>query len=371
MNYEEALVPLRDVLVRLESGPKNAGDQTVSEISVAKEKVRARYVPIFSIDNVKNINAEDFRSFLLFENNQHWSSLHRQGGLITSDMSRLREALELLVDENLPLDNRLNKLRPKSGEPMVKGLGRSVITAILQVVYPDKYGVLNNTAEAGMRKVDLWPKLAGSVSFAQRYAAVNNVLLELSSQLNIDLWTLDALWWRITIPETEPKKPGQDGGGGAIEPPTPETTIPDTTFGMESHLHDFLVDNWSKLEIGKEWNLLEEDGEITGSEYNTGEVGAIDLLAKRKTGNGWLVVELKRGQTSDETAGQILRYMSWVRLNLAREKEEVEGLVICRNIDKKMQYALDGQPHIRCMTYQVSFSLNPVSELRISKGENR
>jgi len=83
-------------------------------------------------------------------------------------MPRLREALELLVDESLPLDRRLGKLRPRSGEPMVKGLGRSIIMAILQVVYRDKYGLLNNTAEAGMRQVGVWPGLTGSASGRER-----------------------------------------------------------------------------------------------------------------------------------------------------------------------------------------------------------
>lgn len=66
--------------------------------------------------------------------------------------------------------------------------------------------------------------------------------------------------------------------------------------------------------------------------------------------------------------GQILRYMSWVRHKKAGEGGEVEGLVICRSVDKKMQYALDGLPNIRCMTYQVSFSLNQISKLQVSKG---
>jgi len=76
-------------------------------------------------------------------------------------------------------------LRPKSGEPMVRGLGRSVITAILQVIYPDKYGVLNNTAEAGMRQVGVWPKLTGSASFADKYKAVNEVLVKLAIDLGL------------------------------------------------------------------------------------------------------------------------------------------------------------------------------------------
>jgi RecB family endonuclease NucS len=131
-------------------------------------------------------------------------------------------------------------------------------------------------------------------------------------------------------------------------------------FGLERYLHEFLVDNWERLDLGKEWALLEEDGDVVGSHYPTGEVGEIDLLAKHKSADRWLVIELKRDQSSDATVGQLLRYMGWVRRKLANGRGEVRGLIICSEPDTKMRYALDGQPHIQCMTYQVSFALGLV-----------
>jgi hypothetical protein len=65
---------------------------------------------------------------------------------------------------------------------------------------------------------------------------------------------------------------------------------------------------------------------------------------------------------SREEAIQLLRYMGWVR----REKAEgalVEGLIICHQVDQRLQYALDGQPNIRCMTYRVQFNLADAPEL--------
>ena len=87
------------------------------------------------------------------------------------------------------------------------------------------------------------------------------------------------------------------------------------------------------------------------------------MLAKHKSEKKWLVIELKRNQTSDSTVGQILRYMSWVRKNLAGEGESVEGLIICHQIDRKLQYAIDGLNDIKCMTYQVNFKLDPTPDL--------
>jgi hypothetical protein len=234
---------------------------------------------------------------------------------------------------------------------MVKGLGQAVITAILQIEHPEKYGVLNNTAEAGMRAVGVWPEFPRGGSFGERYEIVNRVLLDTASELGVDLWTLDMLWWRAANVSLDTE---------TELPPVPMT---EGTFGLEKYLHEFLVDNWHSLELGSEWNLLENEGEIIGSHYPTKEVGEIDLLAKHKSENRWLVVELKRDQSGDATVGQLLRYMTWVRKNLAKDGAQVEGLVVCGEADVKMRYALDGLPNIRCMTYKVNFALAAVPNL--------
>jgi hypothetical protein len=182
-----------------------------------------------------------------------------------------------------------------------------VITAILQVVYPDKYGVLNNIAEEGMKHLRLWPEIPRAATFAERYEAVNKVLTETAAELGIDLWTLDILWWRVAphVPK------GAEVASITTATVTPAANLDsnvfgdtaDSTFGLERYLHEFLVDNWQVTELGREWDLLEEDGEITGSYYDTEEVGEIDLLAKHRSENLWLVIELKRNQSSDDTVG--------------------------------------------------------------------
>jgi hypothetical protein len=282
---EHALLVLQSEVERIRSRTGDPNDRIVEQIIAAKEAVLARYAPVFSPEGIRQLDAATFRDFLLFKNNQHWSNLHRQGGWMTADMEKLREALALLLDETVHIRTRLDRLRPPHGEPMVKGLARSVITAILQVVYPDNYGVLNSTAEAGMKQLGLWPEMKTNASLAEKYEAVNEVLLETAEALRVDLWALDSLWWRLTL-RGSPKFEPHD-----IRVPAPSPTEPDIVdyeeqaFGLERHLHEFLVDNWSVTELGLKWNLLEEDGEITGSEYNTQEVGSIDLLAKHKNEN--------------------------------------------------------------------------------------
>jgi len=363
MTREQAIQALREVLGNVSLQSADPMSRVAAEIRGAKDEVLARYQPMFAPENVYKLSSEDFCSFLLFRNNRHWDSVHRQGGAMTADMPKLRQALTVLLDENVDIRSRLDQLRPASGEPMVKGLGRAVITAILQVMYPDKYGVWNNTAESGMKQLDLWPQMPRGASFGERYVVLNPVLHETARELGIDLWTLDMLWWRI-----QPHMPAGANGEAATattetEDVTEESAAPGV-FGLERYLQEFLLDNWQNLENLRRWELLEEDGETVGSYYDTGEVGQIDLLAKRRSGKEWLVIELKKDRTSDATVGQLLRYMGWVRRKLANGGD-VQGLIICRDVDRRLQYALDGVQNVRCMTYKINFALESAPKLEL------
>jgi hypothetical protein len=361
--YQKALSHLRDALCKVSHDSPNELCRIAAEIRDAKDKVREHFVPIFSPENIGKLTADEFKGFLLFKNNHHWDSLHRQGGWMTADMQLLRDALKLLADETLPLCTRLERLRPTNADPMVKGLGRAVITAILQVLYPEKYGVVNNFAEAAMREIGVWPEMPRGTGLADRYKRINDVLVRIAGDLGIDLWTLDMLWWRVSPSRIQRGSQSGEIGAPASVVTTPEFLDGEYGFGLERYLHEFLVDNWSLTVLGSDWDLLEEDGEIVGSHYNTREVGEIDLLAKHKKENRWLVVELKRHQTSDDTVGQLLRYMGWVRRNLVESDASVEGYIVCQEIDKRIQYALDGQPNVKCLTYRVSFALESVPKL--------
>lgn len=75
-----------------------------------------------------------------------------------------------------------------------------MITPVLHVVYPNLYGVFNQTLKRGMKNLGIWPRFALEDSFADRYLAVNPIQLELASRLGLDLWTFDYLWWYIAPP---------------------------------------------------------------------------------------------------------------------------------------------------------------------------
>jgi hypothetical protein len=181
--------------------------------------VIGRYGPVFAPHGVGRLDRDTFLEFLRIKNNEHWSGINRSGGQITSDMPLLRQALALLVDERTPLRERLDRLYPRGGRAMVGYLGPAILTPILQVVYPDRYGVMNGITEAGMRRVGAWPLLPTSASFAEKYESINGILLRLVAELEIDLWTLDNLWWKLTSRHAKGPATGSGIAAAAHEGP--------------------------------------------------------------------------------------------------------------------------------------------------------
>ena len=333
--YTRALEQLKTVVAKAEANSE------IQRIIQARDEVLARYQPVFDPDHIAELSEVDFRSFLYFENNQHWTGLNRQVSRLTADMDQLRHALTALLDESRPIPERFDEALGS-----VKGLGKALATAILLVNYPDHYGVWNNTSEAALKALDLWPPFDRGATMGQKYVQINRILNELARNLGVDLWTLDALTWGVI------------GGKEEIES-VEEIETQEQRFGLERHLHEFLRDNWDFTELGKEWAIYSEPGDdAAGYEYPT-DVGRIDILAKHKSRLEWLVIELKRGQSTDQTVGQVLRYMGWMERHMAAPGETVKGMIISRTVDKAMLYAVNavGDNRISVMQYEVHFRL--------------
>ena len=127
-------------------------------------------------------------------------------------------------------------------------------------------------------------------------------------------------------------------------------------FAMEQHLEEFLIENWGQTELGKTFTVFQEDGELTGQQYPT-DTGEIDILAVSKDNKRLLVIELKRGRASDKVVGQILRYMGYVRDEVAEPDQEVEGMIIALEDDKRLRRAITMVPCISFFRYEVNFKL--------------
>jgi len=93
-----------------------------------------------------------------------------------------------------------------------------------------------------------------------------------------------------------------------------------------------------------------------GQQYPT-DTGPMDVLAIKKDKSELLVVELKRGRASDVVVGQVLRYMGFVKEELAEPGQSVRGVIIALEDDIRIRRALAVTPTIEFYRYQMTFRL--------------
>ena len=325
----------------------------IKEIADSKGEVLSRFQPIFRKDRLPQLTEQEFSPLLYLENNHHWSGLHRHLPKIRANMPLLREVLEGLLDESKPIVERFNY-----AVDTVPGMGKAIVTAILQIVFPDEYGVWNNTSEGGLRALKIWPKFDQGKSNGSKYIKINDTLKELSNELEIDLWTLDSLWW-----EVKSQSELITGPGSGLSSPIVNEFYPSLGFGLERQLKEFMADNWQKLSLNQAWNIYsDKTDDDVGVEYPC-DVGSIDILARHKNGKDWLVIELKRNRTNDDTVGQILRYMGWVKAEMAKQDEKVQGMIIARDANQKLLYALNAAKDVELQLYEIEFRLRQAPKL--------
>jgi len=128
-------------------------------------------------------------------------------------------------------------------------------------------------------------------------------------------------------------------------------------FVLEKYLEDFIVSNFSTIFRGQLTLYADPQQNITGQQYST-DVGDIDILAEEPATNAFVVIELKKGRESDKVVGQILRYMGWVAENLCQQGQTVKGMIICKEPDPRLSYALKMTSNIIVKYYQIDFKLS-------------
>jgi Endonuclease NucS len=125
-------------------------------------------------------------------------------------------------------------------------------------------------------------------------------------------------------------------------------------FALESHLEEFIDKNWNRIDFGRKLTRYATDEE-NGRQFPAGQ-WSIDFLCTDTSNGNLVVVELKKGQTSDATVSQILQYITWVEENIADQGQHVEGIIVAKEIDDSLRYALKKQPHVQVLTYRVDFT---------------
>jgi hypothetical protein len=128
-------------------------------------------------------------------------------------------------------------------------------------------------------------------------------------------------------------------------------------FALETHLEDFLDKNWEAIDFGVPLIRYKTEDQ-DGRQFPAGS-WSIDFLCVDKGTGDFVVLELKRGRSSDSTIGQVLRYMGWVSENLAKPGQRVRGIIIAKDVDEALRFAAKGTVDVSILIYKVDFKLAP------------
>ena len=136
---------------------------------------------------------------------------------------------------------------------------------------------------------------------------------------------------------------------------TDEEVEEQSEFVLEKYLEEFIVSNFDRIFKGKLVLYRDTEGNIA-QQYPT-DIGTIDILAEELATNSFVVIELKKGRESDKVIGQTLRYMGWVAENLCKDGQKVRAIIVCKEADSKLLYALRMTNNIEVKGYLLDFRL--------------
>ena len=218
----------------------------------------------------------------------------------------------------------------------IKGISRTLVGKVLSIYFPKIFISIFGQQDAFLERLyeDYRPETSG----VELYLRNNYLLLDIKNKYSPNLSNYDfnnLLYKSFDIFKTDPILSGEVGYA---------ELMPQIEALEVQHYQSLIHRNFKQL-FGEELSYydLERQNEKHG-QFDTQEVGILDFLAVDKN-KDLVVVELKRNST-DQTLGQILRYMGWVNENLCKKGQEVKGIIIAESKDNRLDYALTIVPNV-------------------------
>lgn len=122
-----------------------------------------------------------------------------------------------------------------------------------------------------------------------------------------------------------------------------ETCSPALHIDYEKRLQEKVIEHWKEYDLLKDWDFCAQY-------YKLDEKNILDIFARHKFEDKWIVIELKRNKSSDHVIGQILRYMGMLKEQ--KKCQNVLGAVISHDPDDDIYYAVQGASNISLWVYE-------------------
>jgi hypothetical protein len=301
-------------------------------------------------DAIQSMSDDELRQkFLEYykggEGRQTFNQIYRDR--IVRDISQFRTMLLYLLNEKIPIEQRFQSV--VEGDYHIEGIGKGLASTLLMDFNMDKYCLWNNKTEMGLNVLG-WKVYDRSDDVGIKYVKVLTALKKLRDEIAPEIkMTFDDVDFFLHFISAE------EEGIRLVQTLTEEREITVPSPG-EEFIQKIIEKNFDEI-IGNKLGLelYEEDPESSGSQYQT-SVGKIDFLTRDKEKGDFVVIELKCGKATDNALSQVLRYMGWVKENLAKEKN-VRGLILAEGMDDKLKFAIKFVPNVKVLTYKVSLQL--------------
>ncbi|MEM3565191.1 MAG: endonuclease NucS [Candidatus Jordarchaeaceae archaeon] len=273
---------------------------------------------------------------------------------IIRDVSKFREMVTYLLDESISVEERFSNVVSSNGNYHIDGVGKALASAFLMDFKPEKYCVWNNKTEMGFSVLEWSTPYESSHDVGTKYVKVLEKLKELrdiiGKGLDLDFDQVDNFLHWIAAEEE---------GINVVKSIIGDSGLQETGMVLEALeekiVQKLLERNFENIFAPLNLKLYDGDPDQFGALFNT-PAGIIDFLAVNKNTGDFIVVELKVGKVSDCAIGQILRYMGYVKTNLAGEKN-VRGIILAEEIDDKSKYALTMTPEVEFKKYKLNIQL--------------
>lgn len=72
----------------------------------------------------------------------------------------------------------------------------------------------------------------------------------------------------------------------------------------------------------------------------------------------FVVFHIRLNKANEGTIGQTLKYMGWVKNELAKEKK-VLGIIVAKEFDKNLKYAVTQVENVNLFQYKLDFNIGP------------
>lgn len=283
---------------------------------------------------------------------------------IIRDKKRFRETILYLLNESVDIKKRMDDI--SDGKYRIEGFGKAIATSFLMDYNPDRYCLWNEKTARGFSVLG-WKVYERNDPWSTAYPRVLETLqklIDLKPELNLTFDDIDLFLHTISDEDEGSKAVEEITECGEISKPVMEgigqipKKIESMEFVMEKYLEEFIETNFDKINFGAKLELYQHE-ENSGRQYPT-SIGKIDLLAVDREKKEFVVIELKKERSSDVVIGQILRYMGWVKENLAKDYN-VRGIIIVKEKDERLEYALRLMPNVNLFLYEVSFNIKKIT----------